>query len=127
MNTHESVNRTRKAVKLADTLHTLISRTGASLDDIAELPDSAWLTVAQVAKVRVPSAATRAMVLELLRHETGERPCRFAGVEGHQHARRDGRPADSLNCHAEHAAQASEQGAALRGAEDAAKSERVAS
>lgn len=67
MNTHEHTARTTKALALADTLRALIAKTGASVDDVAQLPDSAWRTVAFLAGVRIPSDATRAIVLELLR------------------------------------------------------------
>lgn len=69
MNAYEASNRTRKALALADTLRQMARRTGASVDDIEHLPSEAWETVAVISGVRHPSEATRAMVIELLRHD----------------------------------------------------------
>ena len=64
MNAYEA-----SALALADTLRTMARRTGASVDDIEHLPSEAWETVAVVSGVRMPSETTRAMVIELLRHD----------------------------------------------------------
>lgn len=58
-------NRTAKALRLADVLRSH----EASADEAATLPDETWVTIAELAGVRLPSGATRAMVVIILREQ----------------------------------------------------------
>lgn len=74
--THEAMARARKALRLADTL----TSHGAAAETAEALTDTEWAKVARVAGVRVPSAATRALVVDLLRDRERRRPMAPANV-----------------------------------------------
>lgn len=58
----ESANRTRKALRLADT----IERAGGDVAYARGLTDAGWLLVAAVARVGEPSPATRSATIAAL-------------------------------------------------------------
>jgi hypothetical protein len=60
-------NRTAKALRLVDVLRSH----QATAAEVAALPEETWATIAELAEVRLPSEATRAVVVAVL--EAAER------------------------------------------------------
>lgn len=70
-------NRTAKALRLADVLRSH----QATSAEVRALPEETWATIAELAEVRMPSEATRAVVITIL--ESAERtPDPFEGITG---------------------------------------------
>jgi hypothetical protein len=68
-------NRTAKALKLADVLRSH----QATVAEVRVLPEETWATVAELAEVKMPSEATRTVVVAIL--EVAElHPDPFAGL-----------------------------------------------
>ena len=59
---YESVARGKKAAKLASVFRSI----NASGIDVSDLPDMSWEMAAEIAKVRIPSHETRAVVIGIL-------------------------------------------------------------
>lgn len=67
-NPHEAAARTAKALKLADVFASHLD--GESPDAIAVLPETGWERAAFLADVSLPSEATRAVVVTILRQRS---------------------------------------------------------
>lgn len=75
-NEWEQKARARKALALADVFTTLHS----TPEQLEALPEEGWRMAAQLAKVNVPSATTRELVVDVLRHRLEVHSDPFVGL-----------------------------------------------